>query len=74
MNPAGGFLPIQDFELKFFEHLKAEFEADYSQNKQPQADLARAIIERYQHSPESLITSDIYALELLFSACNQPSC
>jgi hypothetical protein len=58
-------VPIQDFEIRFFEHLKAEFEADYSEADKPQAVSAKMLIERYQHSPESITASDIYELELL---------
>src|SRR3982074_3485464 len=58
-------MALEDFELKFFEYLKAEFLADFSTVKTPQADLAREIILRYESSKDSLIASDVYALEVL---------
>src|SRR5262245_22716540 len=58
-------MALEDFEMKFFEHLKAEFEATAIGVTSPEADLARKLIAK---DPETLTPSDIYALEVLILA------
>src|SRR5690348_336270 len=61
-------MALKDFELRFFEHLKAEFDAhscDWTKGHPCEEKLAREIIAKYETKKEELVGSDVYALEAL---------